>query len=279
MPMIEYFLRQLIYPTLNPLYQLNTRHFCPTRLHRDARLMLIGGIGAAAAWWLLVMLTSGTEDSDVYLNVLAMLALASLMATLAADVFYVMEAVKVVQQELAQGTWDLLRLSHLPAQSIASAKYALAQLRAWRVIALEFAIRAAVLTLIVLPFVRTGISLALTLTITGVILASLYWLEVWWRARAVISLSLLSALLFNKPINAMIVAALSAIGLHVAQAAFLATCGILLLLALQSAFTLSFLCGMPLCALAATGGTFFFYERAAAMTLQRFVKRIGSAAA
>jgi hypothetical protein len=272
--MFDYFLRQIVYPTRNPLYQLNTKCFQPERLSRDAQLILASGIGLAALWWFAEVAFTDATTSGRYLSALGTLFFGSLALTLAADVFYAIEAVNTIQQETVRGTWDLLRLSRLPAREIAAAKYAVVQLRVWRVVALEFAIRAAVLTLIVLPSVRFGFSLALTLTVTGVLLASLYWLEVWWRARAIISISLLLALIFPKPINAVIVAALCMIGLHSLQGLFLAICYGALLLMLAGEFTLGFLCGMPLCALIAVGGTLFLCERVTQMALQRLERHI-----
>lgn len=271
--MFDYFLRQIVYPTRNPLYQLNTKRFQPERLSRDAQLILASSIGLSALWWLIEAAFTGAT-TDRYLGALGALFLGSLAFMLAANVFYAAEAVNTIQQETMRGTWDLLRLSRLPAREIAAAKYAVAQLRVWRLIALELAIRAAVLTLIILPSVRFGFSLALTLTVTGVLLASLYWLEVWWRARAVISFSLLLALIFPRPINALIVAALCMIGLHGLQGLFLTVCYGALLLMISGEFTLGFLCGMPLCALVAVGGTLFLCEAVTQMTLQRLERHI-----
>ncbi|MDW8300168.1 MAG: hypothetical protein RML95_12620, partial [Anaerolineae bacterium] len=223
----------------------------------------------ATAWWLIEAVFLSAPESNLYATVLVTLFLSSLAVMLAANVFYVLEAVNVIQQETTRGTWDLLRLSRLTPREIAAAKYIVVQLRVWRVVALEFALRAAVLTLIALPVVRTGLSLALTLTVTGVFLASLYLLEVWWRMRAVIGIGLFLALVLPKPINAVIAAALSMIGLHVAQLGILAICCGALLLLLFGNFTLGFLCGMPFCALSAAGGTFLFYERMAEIALQR----------
>lgn len=272
--MINYFLRQLIYPTHNPLYLLNTRHFCTERLRRDAQLIIGMGVGLAALWWLIEAIALGSSESNLYITVLGALFFGSLAVMLAADVFYVLVAVSAVQQEAERGTWDLLRLSRLPSREIIAAKYALAQLRVWRVVALEFALRAAVVTLVVLPAVRTGVSLALTLTVTAIFLASLYVLEVWWRMRAVIGIGLLLALILPRPTNAAIVAALCMIGLHVLQGSYLAACCGLLLLTLLGEFTLGFLCGMPFFALIAAGGTFFFYERVAEMALRRLSRYI-----
>ncbi|PJF30674.1 MAG: hypothetical protein CUN51_06730 [Candidatus Thermofonsia Clade 1 bacterium] len=272
--MIDYFLRQLIYPTHNPLYQLNTRHFCPERLRRDAQLIIGAGVSLAALWWLIEAVAVGSPESNLYITVLVALFFGSLAVMLAANVFYVLVAVSAVQQEAERGTWDLLRLSRLPPREITAAKYAVVQLRVWRVVALEVALRAAVVTLVVLPAVRTGVSLALTLTVTAIFLASLYLLEVWWRMRAVIGISLLLALIFPRPTSAAIMASLSMIGLHVLQAGYLAVCYGLLLLMLLGEFTLGFLCGMPFCALLAAGGTFFFYERVAEMALRRLSQTI-----
>lgn len=272
--MIDYFLRQLIYPTQNPLYKLNTRQFCEARLRRDAQLIIVMGVGLAVLWWLIEAVALSSAESNLYTTVLVGLFVSSLAAALAANVFYALQAVRAVQQETERGTWDLLRLSRLPPHEIATAKYALAQLRAWRVVALEFALRAAVVTLIALPAIRTGISLALTLAIASVSLMSLYLLEVWWRMQAVIGIGLLLALIFSKPINATIAAVLSTLGLQVVQVGYLAACGGLLLLMLFSEFTLGLLCGMPFCALLAASGTLIFHQRAAELALRRFSKLI-----
>lgn len=272
--MIDYFLRQLVYPTRNPLYQLDTRQFCEERLRRDAQLIVAAGIGAAVLWWLIEMIWLGGDSSERYLTVLVALFFGSLAVALAANSFYIIKAVDSIQQETSGSRWDLLRLSRLPPREIALAKYAVAQLKVWRVVALEFALRAAVLTLVALPSVRMGFSLALTLTVTAVFLASLYLLEVWWRMRAAIGLGLLLALVFPSPVRAVTAGALSVIGLQALQIGYLAACYGLLLILLLGEFTLGFLCGMPFCALLAVGGTLLSYDRVTEMALQRFSQHI-----
>jgi Trk-type K+ transport system membrane component len=68
--MIDYFLRQIVYPTRNPLYQLNTKRFQPERLSRDAQLILAIGIGSAALWWLAEAASADATTSGRYLSAL-----------------------------------------------------------------------------------------------------------------------------------------------------------------------------------------------------------------
>ncbi len=276
--MIDYLLNQIIYPTCNPLYRLNMRRTQPDRLRRDGWLILLCGIGIATLWWLTESILSGAAYSVRYNTVLIGLFFSTLAVMLAANAFYILSAANAVQQEMVSGTWDLLRLTRLPANAIAAAKFAVVQVRVWRTVTLELALRCAVLTLILLPSLQVGAPLAITLTITGLLLAGMYLLEVWWRMRAVISVGLLLTAHFANPTAAVISAALSVLGLQVLQAAFLVICGGAALVALRSEFTLSFIFGLPLGALIALGGTYWFYGQVADVALRRFSQHIGSPA-
>jgi hypothetical protein len=276
--MIDYLLNQIIYPTRNPLYRLNMRQMQPDRLRRDGWLILLCGVGIATLWWLTESILSGVAYSVRYNTVLIGLFFGTLAIMLAANTFYILSAVNAVQQEVVRGTWDMLRLTRLPANEIAAAKFAVVQVRVWRMVAFELALRGALLTLILLPALQSGVPLAITLTITGLLLAGMYILEVWWRMRAVISVGLLLAAYFTNPTTAVIGAAFSVLVLHVLQAAFLVICYAVLLVVLTNEFTLGFIFGLPLCALSALGGTYWFYIQTAAAALNRLGKRIGGTA-
>ncbi len=274
--MINYLLSQIIYPTLNPLYHLNMRRTQPDRLRRDGWLILLCGIGVAVLWWLVESILFGVAHPALYTMVLVALFFGTLAVMLAANAFYVLSAVNAVQQEVVRGTWDLLRLTRLPVNEIAAAKFAVVQVRVWRMVAFELALRWAVLTLILLPALQIGVSLAITLTITGLLLAGMYVLEVWWRMRAVTSVGLLLATHFANPTAAVISAALSVLVLHVLQATFLVICGGVAWVALRSEFTLGFIFGLPLGALIALGGTYWFYSQVVVVALRRFSWQIGN---
>lgn len=277
--MINYLLNQVIYATRNPLYHLNMRQTQPDHLRRDGWLILLCGIGIATLWWLTESLLSGAAYSERYNTVLIALFFGTLAVMLAANAFYILSAVNAVQQEMVRGTWDILRLTRLPANEIAAAKFAVVQVRVWRMVAFELTLRCAVLTLILLPSLQVGAPLAITLTITGLLLAGMYALEVWWRMRAVVSVGLLLATRFANPTTAVISAAFSVLVLHVLQAAFLVICYAVLLVVLINEFTLGFIFGLPLCALSVLGGTYWFYLHVATVALNRLGRHIGSGTA
>jgi hypothetical protein len=113
----------------------------------------------------------------------------------AADAFFVLSSITLINSQMNTGNWDLLRLTTLDRQSIIDAKYSTAYLRAWQVMQLNRA-------------VQTGLALYTLLRLAGYALGNqfmfgrglLYWLMpvlalvfAWyiplWRMRAMTAVS------------------------------------------------------------------------------------------
>lgn len=117
---------------------------------------------------------------------------------IAADIFFVLTSIVIINREVNSGHWELLMLTNLDRQSIIDAKYSAAQLRAWRMMMLNRA-------------VQTGLALVTLLNTIGFTAGSinagyfnrtpLYWLSpvlallfAWfipqWRMQAMTAASL-----------------------------------------------------------------------------------------
>src|SRR5260221_9123529 len=62
------------------------------------------------------------------------------------DIYYINLPARRLLREKESGSWDILRTTALPGSKIIAAKYAVAQLRAWRVLAIEVALRFTIAT-------------------------------------------------------------------------------------------------------------------------------------
>jgi hypothetical protein len=74
---------------------------------------------------------------------------ANLGITLVADLYNVLMTVAIVNHEVSSRAWDV-RLTNVDERMIVSARYANAQIRAWRMLVLEIAFR--ILAIVLLPF-------------------------------------------------------------------------------------------------------------------------------
>lgn len=75
---------------------------------------------------------------------------ANLGITLVADLYNVLMTVAIVNHEVSSRAWDVLRMTNVDERMIVSARYANAQIRAWRMMVLEIAFR--ILAIVLLPF-------------------------------------------------------------------------------------------------------------------------------
>jgi hypothetical protein len=101
-----------------------------------------------------------------------------------------------INSDIANGRWDLLRLTALNEQGILSAKHAISQLRCWRTVMVMFGLRLGVsiiaLILIIVPTFRAayfGSDMVITLIILGLMM-TVYVLEPFWRARALTAMGI-----------------------------------------------------------------------------------------
>ncbi len=138
---------------------------------------------------------------------------ANLGITLVADLYNVLMTVAIVNHEVSSRAWDVLRLTNVDERMIVSARYANAQIRAWRMLVLEIAFR--ILAIVLLPFflaleailtvVMSTLSLAagymFLVAAVGVVVAFLSPIiylvcvaEPIWRMRALTALGIEAAL-------------------------------------------------------------------------------------
>ncbi|MCC7451410.1 MAG: hypothetical protein IT324_28640 [Anaerolineae bacterium] len=78
----------------------------------------------------------------------------SMVLYIAADIFFVLTSIVIINREVNSGHWELLMLTNMDRKSIIEAKYAAAQLRAWRIMMLNRA-------------VQTGLALYTLLNLVG----------------------------------------------------------------------------------------------------------------
>ncbi len=112
-------------------------------------------------WWLYTVVAfaqaSGDQKFAVYyqytsvIRALAFsLVIAMPVAALVLDLYCMMVTVNSIGHEMTNGQWDLLRLTSLSANDCIAAKYAVAQVRAWRVLTVEIAVRMLMIILFVI---------------------------------------------------------------------------------------------------------------------------------
>ncbi len=249
----------------NPVFEVELRRVRRLRsaasLTRYSRAVLLVPFLALIAWWLLNVWAfaqaSGYEKFAAYFafttacNILGIVIfLFALVMMLALDFYAVVVSINTIGHDISLGQLDLLRLTDIQAKDYVAAKYATAQIRAWRVLALEVAARLLGIVLIIAastymsswsyggccvysryvmvwPLVEEFANSLNThplrtlanAAVIGLLVAA-YIAEPVWRMRAVTALGLaISARLRNLP-----VAALTAFGglvfIHVVQTIF-----------------------------------------------------------
>jgi hypothetical protein len=147
-------------------------------------------------------------------NFIAVLLLVSIGMDIILDFACLVFSITSIGGEVSDGRWDLLRMTPLREESIVAAKHGLAQVRAWRVMAIVLWTRTAAVIVILLhaftlPVLFTGsFFLAdffryeffnpLLLLITFGIMLAVYVAEPVWRMRALSALGVaVSARVFN----------------------------------------------------------------------------------
>lgn len=207
----------------NPLF-IRERSLLPKRLnpypnlrHHTVLIYLLTCVIGVGGWFLLWAhwLSEGLRQSMSYWanyfpgmwnsNLLGILILASLILSFAIDLASASGSTSLINSEVNGGRWDLLRLTLLEGSAIGQAKYAIAQLRVWRITNFVMALRVLVLILLLFTavltpfwnediggwslielvetFFRNPIELLLGLIIILVI-ALTYVIEPYWRMKA-----------------------------------------------------------------------------------------------
>ncbi len=186
--------------TPNPVFAYDLRHLrwprTPTDLKRYSLTVLVAAALLLVGFWLLARVIYGSlGDQAVFLCYLAIICI-DLLMMIAGDVFYMLMTVGSAIREIEGGQWDLLRVSLLQDETILYAKYAIAGIRAWRVMALEIAIRVAGLVVLVLlnGYALFMLTVTLPVSLYLFVVAVVYILEPLWRMRAAVALGMAVAI-------------------------------------------------------------------------------------
>jgi hypothetical protein len=189
----------------NPLFALETRRVWwgySAKALAQTSILLAGVVCATVvAAWLLARL--GERYPSRFNNVSLLLIAATLLASLLLDYRCMTTAVGSINGEVAARRWDLLRLTSLENAQIVAAKYGVAQVRVWRLMALIIGGRIAValtvgLTEAVLMMTSTEAPARSSGEIVSVLLGQLvvvvvmtiYVIEPFWRMRTVTALGM-----------------------------------------------------------------------------------------
>ncbi len=155
----------------------------------------------ASIVWGLILLCIAAWFFDPRGSILGLLFLpASLIIALVSDMYYMILTVEIISQQMASGEWEMLCLTPLLSRDILAAKYAIVQLRLWRVMSVEIVMRVGGTVLgmaaLIVSLFSHGLlgdmlnSATLVLVLFFVIFATVYTLEPLWRMRAVVALGL-----------------------------------------------------------------------------------------
>lgn len=144
-----------------------------------------------------------------------------------ADVAYILAA--RLGNPIRGEFWDALRLTPLPSAAIVTGKYMSSQLRTWRGLVLESALRQLVAATLVFAVIGVSLRVGLSLLLCSAWLfivpfavgGYVYATEPLWRMRALVALSFAAILHIRDEWLAVIVAMGAAFAVRLAQIAFL----------------------------------------------------------
>jgi len=203
--------------------------------------------------WLLGLITSGgypptygyyTPGYYIYIqgvNTANWLLLGTIGLDIILDFACLVFAINSIGGEISAGRWDLLRMTPLPEERIVEAKHGIAQVRAWRVMAVVLFARVATVMLIlfntfVLPPVL-GVSgpLAdifryeffnpLLVLITAVIFLAVYVIEPVWRMRALTAVGVAISARVHSLVFALLAAFAAIVAIWINQALIIGIIG------------------------------------------------------
>lgn len=207
----------------HPLFKAEIRRIrwgeTPRRLWRYT-LMVFGLVGVLVlVLWVLALIT--TPTSSYYMDRLAisgdfigLLFLASIALDILLDFVCLWFTVDSIDKSANPMKWDLLRLTTTRLEVIVAAKHALAQVRAWRVMALIIGLRLSIVFLVCCHFILleqvdwgqilSDINVWIGL-ITLIIFALVYVIEPYWRMQAMTALGLGHSARFGNPAMVILV--------------------------------------------------------------------------
>lgn len=174
-------------------------------------------------------------------NFIAVLMLVSVGMDIILDFACLVFSITSIGGEVSDGRWDLLRMTPMREENIVAAKHGLAQVRAWRVMAVVLWMRTAAVILLLLhtfllPLIFGGYFFLedafrydffnpLLMLITIGITLAIYVIEPVWRMRALSALGVaISAWVFNL-VYAFLTAFAVMVGVWISQAIILLALG------------------------------------------------------
>jgi hypothetical protein len=189
----------------NPVFDYELRHLHGRRL-RELRnhsvKVMTGLLAVALVFWLAFDKLQGRGPvgmSSTAYNITFMAIATSIVLTFIADFSYVLSTIGAVRPYFMSGNWSLLRLTTLNESDILKAKFAAVQIRNWRLVEFECAVRLLAAVFLLVGFLeqilRAPESMAdpVNLSMAGIIFVIFgvaYVLEPLWRMRALTAIGL-----------------------------------------------------------------------------------------
>jgi hypothetical protein len=250
--------------TANPVFDYELRHVGWPRsvddLKRYSLYVLIALHTVLGAGWLLGRLSYSPLGLWATILTYTAIVAASIVITIVADVYYMLMSIGAFSQQIGSGQWDLLRITQLREQDILLAEYAIAQIRAWRLMSLELGIRIAGLVfaalfnlqLVVILLVTLPVSIYLAILLVG------YIAEPLWRMQAMVALGGAIAARIPNHTFAILAALGTILVVQILRVIILAIPWYAALTVFTSRY--SIFCMLPLASIAATYVLYTFYR-------------------
>ncbi len=260
-PVFDYELRSVRWPrsvedlqkyTLNVLVVLN---------------LAIGGL------WIISRLLDRLSNSGIApLAPYVLIAVSSIVITIASDVWYMLTTVGTINFQIASGQWDLLRLTEVRGENILLAKYAIAQIRAWRLMTLEVGVRIAGVVFAALLYPPLFLIILVTLPVSWclVILVVGYVAEPLWRMQALIALDVALAVRIQNYTFAVLATLGAVLVVEFSRLVALAALAFVVFGLLP--YRSSVFCMLPLASLATLYALYFFYRTLQRLSLRQAVR-------
>ncbi len=192
--------------TDNPIFDSELRHMrwprSITDLKRYGLYVLVALHLLIGAGWLLGHVATMPFINSATLLTYTVILSSGVVIMIVSDLYYALTTVGTINHQIAEGQWDLLRITDLRGENILLAKYAIAQIRAWRLMTVEIGIRVAGIVFVALLNLQLSLVLLITfpVSIYLAILIVAYLAEPLWRMRAVVALGFaIGAWIHNYP--------------------------------------------------------------------------------
>ncbi len=283
--MFNHVLRAAMPRLTNPLFAYYTRRLRLSRIAWQSWLIFLLGAGLGIGLGVFVITTPRflRYGYDLSGQVASWLFYPALLLLLVSDAVYAFTALGAAHQlRVRQGQLDELRLSDVEEHGIVAATFAAWQLRVWRFVALECALRVALVafnfTFFVSPenrmFSYSGIQLAFN--ITGfVVITITYAFEPLWRMRVLGSTALLWGVRLNNPVLAGVFTFAAALASHgIAFGAFVYIVFVIISFAWNFSPQLDHILGMVIFVWLIPRFSHFWLTQLSLQALVRFLKRV-----